>query len=253
MRRNYPINLLFLVMTVSPIVAWGEEAVIAVATNFTEVLEILQVEFESGNEHELVIVSGSTGKLYAQIRHGAPFDAFLAADQERPRLLEETGDAISGTRITYAVGRLTLWSPDEGLIAPDGRETLRKGNYRRLAMANAALAPYGAAARETLDALGVYDQLQNRIITGENIGQAWAMVATGNAELGMVALSYVLSPRNQIMGSRWDVPQNLYAPIRQDAVLLRRARDNAAAAEFLRWIREPQARTIIEKHGYSVE
>lgn len=229
------------------------EALVAVATNFAEVMERLEARFEARSEHDLTIVSGSTGKLYAQIRNGAPFDVFLAADQERPRLLDHAGAAVEASRFTYAVGRLTLWSPDPERIGADGAAVLRAGDFRRLAMANPSLAPYGEAARETLSALGLLARLEDRIVLGENIGQAHAMVATGNAELGFVALSYVLSPRNEMPGSRWDVPQALHTPIRQDAVLLRRAEGNAAAQAFLLWLQGDEARGIIEAFGYGTE
>lgn len=216
-------------------------------------MEHLEADFESETGYDVTVISGSTGKLYAQIMNGAPFDVFLAADQERPRLLDKGGAAVGSTRFTYAIGRLSLWSPDPDRIGADGAAVLRDGNFRRLAMANPALAPYGVAARETLEALGVSDRLRDRIVLGENIGQAHAMVATGNAELGFVALSYVLSPRNDTPGSRWDVPQSLYSPIRQDAVLLRRAADNAAAVAFVAWFSGPRARQVVERFGYGVE
>lgn len=225
----------------------------AVATNFSEVVERLEVDFEGSSAHRLTVVTGSTGKLYAQIVHGAPFDILLAADRRRPELLEQEGRAVVGSRFTYAVGRLTLWSPDPARVATDGIETLRAGAFRRLAIAHPELAPYGAAARETLTALGLLDALGDRIVLGENIGQAHALVATGNAELGFVALSYVLSPRNRTPGSRWDVPRNLHAPIRQDAVLLVRSVDHAAARAFLDYLRSAEARAVLEGFGYGVE
>src|SRR5690606_6384903 len=144
-------------------------------------------------------------------------------------------------------------SPEADQITSNGAETLQQGSFRKLAMANPALAPYGAAARQTLEALGLYQQLRDRIVLGENIGQAHAMVATGNAELGLVALSYVSSPRNRSVGSRWLVPQNLHAPIRQDVVLLARGATNPAAVDFVRWLRSDEAHTVIESFGYSVE
>jgi molybdate transport system substrate-binding protein len=146
-----------------------------------------------------------------------------------------------------------LWSADPSRVGADGAETLRHGDFRRLAIANPALAPYGVAARETLQALGLGERLAERIIMGENIGQTHAMVATGNAELGFVALSYVLSPRNETAGSRWDVPQDLYTPIRQDAVLLARAADNAAARDFIAYLKGAAAQKVIRDFGYSVE
>lgn len=236
-----------------PVTAHAVETVVAAATNFAEVMERLEPDFEAHTGYHLTVVTGSTGKLYAQIANGAPFDVLLAADQERPRLLEEDGLAVPGTRFTYAFGRLTLWSPDPRRVAADGAATLRNAEFRRLAMANADLAPYGAAARETLQALGLYRALEGRLVVGENVGQAFGMVATGNAELGFVALSSVLSPRNRSRGSRWDVPAELYAPIRQDAVLLLRGRDNAAARAFLRWMRGDKVHALLAQYGYAVK
>lgn len=233
--------------------ARADEALVAVATNFSDVMDRLDAKFEAGSEYELTVVTGSTGKLYAQIANGAPFDVFLSADQERPRLLVEEHRAEPDSRFTYAIGRLALWSPDPGRIAADGAATLRKGDFRHLAVANADLAPYGVAALETLRSLGLYKQLEDRLIVGENIGQAFAMVATGNAELGFVALSSILSPVNEHTGSRWDVPAEFYTPIRQDAVLLEGARENAAARAFLDWLRSEDAVAAIEQFGYSVE
>jgi len=234
-------------------VAWAESALIAVAANFSEVMERLEADFERQSPHALNVTVGSTGQLYAQIANGAPFDVLLAADQHRPQLLEQKGLAVRGSRFTYATGKLTLWSPDAARIGPDGVEVLKAGDFRRLAMANPEVAPYGAAARQTLEALGLYDELRDRIVMGENIGQTHAMVATGNVELGMVALSYVQSPRNETPGSRWGVPQRLYDPIRQDAVLLTRAEDNSAARDLLAYLRRPEVRALIAEYGYGVE
>jgi molybdate transport system substrate-binding protein len=233
--------------------AFAGDALIAVATNFSEVMERLESDFEKTGDHTLTVTTGSTGKLYAQIRNGAPFDVLLAADQRRPELLEEESRAVGGSCFTYAVGRLTLWSPDVKRVSADGSATLRAGAFRKLAIANPDLAPYGAAARETLTVLGHFDKLHARIVRGENVGQAHALVATGNADLGFVALSYVLSPRNKHTGSRWDVPQELYTPIRQDAVLLKHGAANPAARAFLVFLRTDAARAIIEDFGYGVD
>lgn len=230
--------------------ALAAEATIAVAANFSEVVEKLQADFEKATGNELTIVIGSTGKLYAQISNGAPFDVLLAADRKRPERLETEGRAVAGSRFTYAVGRLTLWSPEAGRVAADGAETLRAAKFRSLALANPALAPYGEAARQTLEHLGLWKALEPKIVMGENIGQAHALVASGNAELGFVALSYVLSPRNDRPGSRWDVPTELYTPIRQDAVLLTRAADNPAAQAFLAFLKSRPARKLIESYSY---
>ena len=233
--------------------AAGEEAVVAVAANFSEVVERLEADFERDSGHRLTFVAGSTGKLYAQIAHGAPFDAFLSADQERPERLEKERLAVAGSRFTYAVGRLTLWSREPGRVGRDGAATLRPGEFRRLAIANPALAPYGAAAKETLEKLGIWERFADRIVMGETIGQAHALVASGNAELGFVALSSVLSPRHETKGSRWDVPPRLHAPIRQDAVLLARGAGNSAARGFLDFLRSEKAKAVIATYGYGVE
>mgnify|MGYP001823981555 CR=1 FL=1 len=229
------------------------DALVAVATNFAEVMQRLEAQFEAATSHTLTVTAGSTGKLYAQIVAGAPFDALLAADQVRPARLESEGFAVPGSRFTYATGAIALWSPDPDRIGIDGAAILRADNFRRLAIANPALAPYGLAARQALQAMGVYDTVRERLVIGENIGQAHAMVASGNAELGMVALAYVLSPRNKAPGSRWDVPVSLYDPIRQDAVLLMRARNNAAAAELLEFLRTASARATIRAFGYGAD
>ena len=233
--------------------AAAAEAVIAVAANFAEVAERLEKDFEGASGHTLTLVVGSTGKLYAQIANGAPFDAFLSADEETPARLEKEGKAVAGSRFTYATGRLTLWSPEPGRVWSDGAATLREGKFRRLAIANPELAPYGAAAKQVLEKLGLWGRFKDRIVMGETIGQAHAMIASGNAELGFVALSSVLSPRNETKGSRWDVPSDLYAPLQQDAVLLARAAGNPAAQGFLDFLRSAKAKALSESYGYRVE
>lgn len=233
-----------------PAIALGEVALVAVAANFAEVMERLEADFEAEGTHAITVTTGSTGKLYAQIVNGAPFDVLLAADQTRPELLEQQGIAVRGTRFTYASGRLSLWSADPHAFAGDGAAWLRRGAFRRLAIANPDLAPYGLAARQVLEALGVYEALAGRLVLGENVGQAHAMVATGNAEAGLVARAYVASPRNREPGSRWDVPADLHAPIRQDAVLLMRAEDNSAARDLLVFLRRDDVRRVIAGHGY---
>ncbi len=238
--------------------AQAESALVAVATNFAEVMQRLETDFEAQSGHSITVVAGSTGKLYAQVVAGAPFDVLLAADQLRPLRLEQEGLAVPGSRFTYAGGSLTLWSADPQRLREDGASVLRGAAFRRLAIANPALAPYGVAAREVLQNLGVYARLSERIVMGENVGQAHAMVATGNAELGLVATSQVSRVRRQASansggnrgGSRWDVPSNLYAPIRQDAVLLRRGRDNAAAVALLDYLRGEQAGAVLQMFGY---
>jgi molybdate transport system substrate-binding protein len=250
--RSRFVSALLLVLSLAGAAA-AEEAVVAVAANFTEVVERLEADFERESGHTVTFVAGSSGKLYAQIANGAPFDVFLSADQERPERLEKEGLAVAGSRFTYATGRLTLWSREPGRVGSDGAATLRRGEFRRLAIANPDLAPYGAAARQSLEKLSLWERFEDRIVMGETIGQAHAMVASGNAELGFVALSSVLSPRNETKGSRWDVPADLYAPIRQDAVLLSRGADNTAARGFLAFLRSERAKALIASYGYSLE
>lgn len=233
--------------------ARSETALIAVAANFAEVMERIETAFERQSPHGITITVGSTGKLHAQISQGAPFDVLLAADQQLPERLESTGLAVPGTRFTYATGRLVLWSTDPERVPRDGAALLRSGEVGKLAMANPELAPYGRAAREVLQALDVYQPLRGRIVLGENVGQAHALVATGNADLGLVALSYVASERNAMQGSRWPVPESLHDPIHQDAVLLSRAEDNSAARDLLAYLRRPEVRELIRSFGYGVD
>lgn len=237
----------------SPGAARAADASVAVAANFTDAANDLARAFNEDTGHSVRISTGSTGKLYAQIRHGAPFDVFLAADGKRPGLLVEEGLARADSRFTYAVGRLALWSPDGDLISGDGPTILREGKFRHLAIASPKLAPYGAAAKQTLEALGLWDELSPRLVQGENIGQTFQFVATGNAELGFVALSQVMSPHLADKGSRWEVPGDLYDPVRQDAVLLKHGGDNDAARAFLAFLRGDKARALITSYGYGIE
>lgn len=239
-------RLFVLLSMTQPASAIADEALVAVATNFAEATEKLKENFEETSGHTLKVVTGSTGHLYAQIVYGAPFDVFLAADAARPRLLEQSGAAIDGTGFVYAVGRLTLWSPGAEPVSLERP-------VRSLAIANPELAPYGAAARETMQSMRIWDAFKDKIVMGENAGQAFALVATQNAEVGFVALSYVLSSRNTQRGSRWDVPAEYYSPIRQEAVLLQHGYDNPAATEFLAFLQSEPARATIESLGYRVE
>lgn len=232
-------------------VAWAETATIAVATNFAEAAEALIARFEAQTDHRITLVTGSTGKLFAQITQGAPFDAFLAADQARPARLGAESRAVAGSRFTYAEGRLVLWSATPDTIETDGAAVIRAGDFAHLAIANPDLAPYGFAAKQALQGLDLWDALKPKLVMGQNIGQAFSMVATGNAELGLVAKSYATSTRNRQAGNLWEVPDTLYDPIRQDAVLLNDT--NAAARDFLAYLKTAEARAVITAHGYHVE
>ena len=233
--------------------ARAEEALVAVAANFAEVVEGLKPLFEEKTGHRLQATTGSTGKLYAQITAGAPFQALLSADAKTPEKLESEGAGVSGTRFTYAIGRLTLWSSDPTRIIGDGKAALMAADVRHVAIANPDLAPYGVAARETLQKLGLWEPLQGKIVMGQNIGQTYSMVATGNAQLGFVAPSALLSPRSPVKGGHWAVPQELFTPLRQDAVLLKAGNTSEAARSFLVYLKSPQARQLIEKFGYGSE
>jgi molybdate transport system substrate-binding protein len=192
--------------------------------------------------------SGATGKLYAQIKNGAPFDVFLAADDERPTLLEEEGVAVTGSRFTYALGMLVLWSPDVGLIDED-LQVLKRKNFRFLSIANPKTAPYGRAAQQVLETLGHWTAVQPRLVRGENIGQAYQYVYSQNAQLGFVARSQVFKDGVFADGSYWSVPENLHDPIVQQAILLK---EGVAARNLLDYIRSPEAAAVIESYGYGV-
>ncbi len=226
--------------------ASAEEIRVAVASNFNSAIKEIAGRFERETPHDITLVFGSTGKLYAQIRNGAPFDAFFAADAKRPRLLEEAGLGQPGSRFTYAVGRLALWSPKTAYVDGEGK-VLEEGNFRHLALANPRLAPYGRAAREVLERRGRWLSLRDRMVRGENIGQTFQFVKSGNAELGFVAWSQVKRPGQAMTGSWWEVPQTLYSPIEQQAVLLQ---DKPAARAFLAFVRGRDAAEIIRAYGY---
>jgi len=226
------------------------EVAVAVAANFTAPLEKLAVAFEKASGHRLAISSGSSGKLYVQIIAGAPFEVLLSADAERPAQLEKEGAAVAGSRFTYAIGKLVLWSTDPGLVDPAGA-VLAGDRFRHLAIPNPELAPYGAAARQVLQGLGLWQRLAPRLVQGEDIGQTYQFVETGNAELGFVALSQVRAA-GKARGSLWIVPAERYRPIEQQAVLLARGKDDAAARAFLDFLRSTPARTLIQQFGYGI-
>lgn len=223
---------------------------LAVAANFTSTARTLAERFEADTGHRVSISFGSTGKLYAQIRNGAPYDVFMAADAERPTRIEASPQGVPGTRFTYARGILVLWSPEpERFPAPE--EYLQAASFSRLAMANPVTAPYGLAARQALTQLGLWQQLQAKLVRGDSVAQAFQFVASGNAEAGFVALSQARDwPETD--ASLWRVPQAWYEPIEQQAILLRRGAGNEAAHAWLDFLRSEAARTIIRNRGYEV-
>lgn len=229
--------------------AHADKAAVAVAANFLAPMKQLAPRFEQASGHTLVLSSGSTGKFYAQIRNGAPFDVLLAADDETPARLMREGDAVRTQ--TYAIGRLALWSADSAKL--DGTDAqLRRGAYNKLAVANPRLAPYGAAAIQVLEKLGLAERAKAKFVMGENIGQTHQFVASGNADLGFVALSQVWQDGRLSGGSAWLVPTTLYAPIRQDAALLKRGAANPAARALLDFLKTPQAQAVIRSYGYDL-
>ncbi len=242
---------LFLFCALHGASAQAEEILIAVAANFTDAARDLLPLFENTTGHAAKASFGSTGKLYAQIAHGAPFAVFLAADAARPAKAEEEGWAVPGSRFTYATGQLVLWSALEELFA-DGEAYLRGLTFSRLAIANPRTAPYGLAAQQVLESLDIWDQVKDRLVQGDSIAQTFQFVATENAQVGFVALSQVLAWKDG-PGSRWVVPRSFHAPIAQQAVLLNKGKDNAAAHAFLSFLSTPAARAIITGHGYGVE
>ncbi len=226
----------------------ADEIRLAVASNFAHAMVTIAKKFEEDTEHKATLVFGATGKHYAQIKNGAPFDAFFAADERRPELLEKEGNIIAGSRFTYAIGKLVLWSPKANYIEPEAR-ILHTDKFRHLAIANPKLAPYGKAAQEVLIGKGVWDKLKKRLVRGENIGQTFQFVHSGNAKLGFVAYSQVKRPGQPIKGSYWKVPQELYTPIKQQAVLLN---DTAAVRAFLEYMRGKEVLAILHGYGYEV-
>jgi len=220
---------------------------VAVASNFTGPAREIARRFETKSADRVILIFGSTGRHYAQIRHGAPFDLFFAADSERPRRLEQQGLALPGSRFTYALGRLVLWSPRAGLVDARG-EVLAQGDFHFLALANPRFAPYGKAAEQVLRRRGLWEGLQGRLVRGENIGQTFHFVTSGNAELGFVAYSQIHTPDGTIGGSWWKVPQSLYDPIEQQAVLLK---EGEAPRAFLDYAGSDEARAIIRGFGYA--
>ncbi|MCP8937495.1 molybdate ABC transporter substrate-binding protein [Alsobacter sp. SYSU M60028] len=227
--------------------ARAAQANIAVAANFTDAAKEIATAFKAKTGHEAVLSFGSSAQLLTQISQHAPFDVFLSADEERPARAVADGLAIPESRFTYAVGKLVLWSRDPGLVK--GEATLRDGAFARLSIANPAAAPYGTAAIQVMKTLGVEQVLRPKIVQGGSIAQAFQFIDTANAELGFVALSQLTGRKD---GSRWLVPQALYAPIRQDAVLTGKGKDNEAARAFLAFLKGPEARAIIESYGYEI-
>lgn len=227
------------------------EVVVAVASNFAGAAKTLAPRFEQTSGHRATMSFGSTGMLYSQIENGAPFEVFLAADSERPARAVDEGLAVPGSRVTYARGRIVLWSPRPDAFT-NGEAYVRSVAFSRAAIANPAIAPYGRAARQVLEHLGVWEMVRPRLIQGENIAQTFQFVATDNADVGFVALSQVKA-WTKGPGTLWEIPTDYHKPIEQQAVLLTRGQDNPAARAFLDFLVSPEARRLIANAGYGVE
>jgi len=244
------LSSLFLTLTSTQITAG--ELNIAVAGNFFKPLKKLSIEFEKNTKHKLNLSVGSTGKLYAQITHGAPFEIFLAADQKRVSALVEQKQAVKESQFTYAIGRLVLWSKDPDFI-DQTEAALSSPNVTYIAIANPKTAPYGKQAINTLKALGLHQTLQDKLVLAQNVGQAFQYISSGNTQLGIIALSQVTANQKLTSGSAWIIPTHLYQPIKQDAVLLKKGESNPVAQAFLDYLKTPIAIEIIRSYGYEVE
>jgi molybdate transport system substrate-binding protein len=250
-RLRSALTVVFLFSALACAPAFAAEVNAAVASNFSAPMKEIAALFEQQSGDTVKLSFGSTGKFYAQIKSGAPFDVFVAADTATPQHLEDEGLTASGSRFVYALGKLVLWSAQPGLVDDKGR-VLRNGSYEKLAIADPKLAPYGMAAKQTLEKLAMWNSIRDKLVIGENITQAYQFAATGNAELGFVALSQVMRDGKVSAGSSWLVPADMYKPIRQSAVLLAGAKDKTAARAFLDFLKSGQAAAVIRRYGYAL-
>lgn len=246
MRKSFILTLLFVAYATS---LRAEEAMVAVAANFSAPMQQIAALFQKETGHQIKLSFGASGGIYAQIKNGAPFDLFLSADQLTPQKLEAEGLGVPNSRFTYATGQLVLWSKQEGLVDAKGH-VLQNKSIQRIALANPKLAPYGAAAMETMTNLGLLKELQSKLVQGDNIAQTYQFVSTQNAQIGFVALSQVFANGNLTSGSAWIVPGNLHQPIQQDVILLRKGQDNKAATALLLYFKGEQAKKIMKSFGY---
>jgi molybdate transport system substrate-binding protein len=249
MGKSFILSLLFVACATS---LKAEEALVAVAANFSAPMQQIAVSFQKETGHQLRMSFGATGGIYAQIKNGGPFDVFLSADQITPQKLEAEGLGVPHTRFNYATGQLVLWSKQEGLVDDRG-QVLRHQSIHRIALANPKLAPYGLAALETITALGLLNELKPKLVQGDNIAQTYQFVSTQNAQLGFVALSQVLVNGKMTAGSAWIVPPTLYKPIRQDVILLKNGQDNSAAKALMLYLRGEKAKAVMKSYGYLTE
>ena len=249
--RFAPAALMSLLAVCTAGSAQADEVQVAVAANFTAPLQAIAADFEKDTGHKLIAAYGATGQFYAQIKNGAPFEVFLSADDSTPQKLENEGDTVKGSRFTYAIGTLALWSAKGGYVDSQGK-VLSDNQYQHLAIANPKAAPYGLAATQVLARLGLTDQVKAKIVEGQNITQAYQFVSTGNAELGFVALSQVYKDGKVSGGSAWIVPADMHDPIKQDAVILNKGKDNPAAKALVDYLKGPKAAAVIKSYGYQL-
>ncbi|MBK5003923.1 MULTISPECIES: molybdate ABC transporter substrate-binding protein [unclassified Pseudomonas] len=231
--------------------AWADEVQVAVAANFTAPIQAIAQDFEKDTGHKLVAAYGATGQFYAQIKNGAPFEVFLSADDSTPAKLEEEKAIVPGSRFTYAIGTLALWSAQPGYVDAKG-EVLQKNQFKHLSIANPKTAPYGLAATQVLAKLNLTEATKPKLVEGQNITQAFQFVSTGNAELGFVALSQIYKDGKVQSGSAWIVPASMHDPIRQDAVILEKGKDNPAAKALVDYLKGPKAAAVIKSYGYEI-
>ena len=249
--RFAPVCLTSLLAVFATGAAQADEVQVAVAANFTAPIQAIAADFEKDTGHKLVAAYGATGQFYTQIKNGAPFEVFLSADDTTPEKLEREGDTVKGSRFTYAVGTLALWSAKDGYVDTKG-EVLKKNEYQHLSIANPKTAPYGLAATQVLEKLKLTEATKTKIVEGQNITQAYQFVSTGNAELGFVALSQIYKEGKVTSGSAWIVPASLHDPIKQDAVILDKGKDNAAAKALVEYLKGPKAAAVIKSYGYQL-
>jgi molybdate transport system substrate-binding protein len=246
-----PRLIAFLITSLVSIACHADEVQVAVAANFTAPMKEIAADFERETGHKVVSSFGATGKYYAQIKNGAPFEILLAADDETPAKIEKEGAAPAGTRFTYAIGKLVLWSAQPGLVDDKGN-VLKTGNFAHLAIASPKVAPYGAAAIEVLKKMDLLAAIEPKFVQGENISQAHQFVVSGNAPLGFVAMAQVYEGGKLKSGSAWIVPSTLYSPIRQDAIVLAKGKGKPAADAFIKYLKGEKARNVIRSYGYDL-
>ena len=250
MKFRIALALIALLLLVTSVRA--AEVKVAVAANFAQPMKDIAAEFEKDTGHKVNLTQGATGKFYAQITNGAPFEVFLSADDETPSKLVKEGKAIAATQFTYAIGRLVLWSPDEKLV-DQGGGVLKTDKFKFLSIANARVAPYGRAAVQTMQKLGVLTAIEPRVVQGESISQTYQFVTSGNAQLGFVALSQVWDSGKLKSGSAWIVPEDMHEQLKQDIVLLNPGKESKAATALVDYLKSDKARKVIERYGYKLQ